>query len=300
MMPTGPDFHKELLDTMSDGVYFVNRQRKILYWNAGAHRLTGYSADEVVGRRCPEDILRHADDGGRPLCRTACPLSACIADGLAREAVVYVQHKEGRRVPMMVRVQPMRDGSGAIVGAVEIFSDGSAQNEARRTMEEMRRMAYLDVVTQLPNRRFVETSLDAAINDYAGRNKTFGVLLLDVNEFKRINDAFGHGCGDRVLREIAKTLAVSFRPTDVVGRWGGDEFVAVAHQVSRKALDALAKRCVAMIARVTIPSGAGERISLQISVGATLVQPGETRADLIGRADMLMYQSKACGFAVTG
>jgi diguanylate cyclase (GGDEF)-like protein/PAS domain S-box-containing protein len=300
MMPTGPDFHKELLDTMSDGVYFVNRERKIQYWNAGAHRLTGYSSDEVIGRRCPDDVLRHVDDGGRPLRRSACPLSACISDGRAREAVVYVQHKEGRRVPVLVRVQPMRDDTGAIVGAVEIFSDGSAQTEARRTIEEMRRIAYLDVVTQLPNRRFVEMSLDAAIDEYALRNKSFGVLLLDVNQFKQINDVYGHGCGDRVLRDAGETLVSSFRPTDVVGRWGGDEFVAVARHVSRKTLDALAKRCAATIANAAIPTGAGKQISLRISIGATLVQPGETRAELIGRADSLMYQSKSCGRAVSG
>ena len=81
-----PGFYKELLDQMSDGVYFVDRERRILYWNEGAFRLSGYKAEEMVGRLCQDDILCHVDASGRRLCHEGCPLSASVEDGGSREA----------------------------------------------------------------------------------------------------------------------------------------------------------------------------------------------------------------------
>ncbi len=293
--PSDPGFYKELLDHMSDGVYFVDRERRILYWNEGAYRLTGYTAEELLGRSCQDDILCHVDPAGRHLCKGECPLAASIADGGMHQASVFLRHKEGRRVPVMVRVQPLRDAGGAIVGAIEIFSDDSAQHEARRKTDAMNRLAFLDHMTQLPNRRFMEMSAQTALSEYGVHKDPFGVLLIDLDELKEINDAFGHSCGDRALRQVAQTLTGSLRPTDTVGRWGGDEFLAIVRNVNAEVLKCLAQRCAAMAAETSIPSNDERRISLSISVGGALADPGDTAERLIQRADKLMYQSKVNG-----
>ena len=129
VVPDNPAFYKEILDHMSDGVYFVDQERRILYWNDGARRLTGYSADELLGHRCQDDILCHIDGEGKRLCQEGCPLTASIEDGGMHQASVFLRHKQGRRVPVNVRVQPMKDAQGAVIGAIEIFSDDTAQNE---------------------------------------------------------------------------------------------------------------------------------------------------------------------------
>lgn len=220
MIPDGPGFYKELLDHLSDGVYFVDRERRILYWNEGAFRLTGYKAEELLGKCCQDDILCHVDYQGTRLCHEGCPLTATIASGEMHEATVFLRHKQGRRVPVSVRVQPIRDAGGAIIGAVEIFSDDSARNEARRMTEAMKRLAFLDHLTQLPNRRFMEMSLRTALTEYQEHKDPFGLMLIDIDGFKAINDSFGHSCGDRTLQEVALTLIGSLRPTDTLGRWG--------------------------------------------------------------------------------
>ena len=209
---------------MSDGVYFVDQERRILYWNDGARRLTGYAADELVGRRCQDDILCHIDGEGKRLCQEGCPLTASIEDGGMHQASVFLRHKQGRRVPVNVRVQPIKDAQGAVIGAIEIFSDDTAQNESRRKAEAMRRMAFIDHLTQLPNRRFLEMSVKTAHTEFTVHGDPFGLLVMDLDEFKNINDMHGHACGDRALREVGKTLLGALRPTDSVGRWGGDEF----------------------------------------------------------------------------
>ena len=295
MIPSDPKFYKELLDHMSDGVYFVDRDRRILYWNEGAFRMSGYTAQELVWRSCQDDILCHVDYEGKRLCQEGCPLSASIDDGDSHEAHVFLRHKQGRRVPVTVRVEPLRADDGEIVGAIEIFSDDSAQTEARRNIEAMKRLAFLDHLTQLPNRRFIEMSLSTALVEYQVHKDPFGVLVFDLDTFKNINDSYGHECGDRALREVAKTVVGSLRPTDIVGRWGGDEFVAILRNVDQEILTSLAKRCVLMAARISLPSSDGATIPLSISLGATLAHPGETAAELIHRADELMYQSKMSG-----
>jgi diguanylate cyclase (GGDEF)-like protein/PAS domain S-box-containing protein len=295
MNPSDLDFYKDLLDHMSDGVYFVDRDRRILYWNGGATRLSGYTSEELVGRLCNDNILCHVDYEGKKLCEDGCPLSASLGDGSSRDAHVFLQHKEGRRVPVTVRVEPMPGPDGSIIGAIEIFNDDSAQTEARRKVEGMRRLAFLDHLTQLPNRRFVAMSLDTALVEYHVHKDPFGVLAFDVDNFKAINDSFGHAFGDRALLEVAKTVVGSLRPADTVGRWGGDEFLAIVPNVNIETMRKLAERCVVMVARVSIPNSDGSAISLSISAGATLAFPGSTAEELIRRADELMYQSKASG-----
>ena len=112
MTPTEPSFYKDLLDRMSDGVFFVDQHRLIQYWNQGAFRLTGYEAQDVVGHYCHDGVLCHLDHTGHRLCDDACPLLATLNDGSLHEANIFLRHKQGRRVPVAVRVQPVRGRRG--------------------------------------------------------------------------------------------------------------------------------------------------------------------------------------------
>jgi diguanylate cyclase (GGDEF)-like protein/PAS domain S-box-containing protein len=284
-----------LLDHVGNGVYFVDRERKILYWNEGAYRLTGYKAEEVLGRHCHDHILCHVDQMGNSVCGKGCLFSACFSDGGVHKANMFLRHKQGRRVPVSVQVRPLRGADGSVVGAVEIFSDNSTEIDMHRKIEAMNRLAFLDHLTQLPNRRFMEMSLQTALSEFKVHKDPLGVLVLDLDGFKGINDSFGHACGDRALQEAAKTLIGSLRPTDIVGRWGGDEFLAIARNVNREILSELAERCVVLISETSVLRDDEKRFSLSLSVGATLSRPGESAEELFRRADGLMYQSKTAG-----
>jgi diguanylate cyclase (GGDEF)-like protein/PAS domain S-box-containing protein len=288
--------YKELLDRMSDGVYFVDRDRRILYWNEGATRLTGYKAEEVVGLYCQDNTLCHVDGAGNQLCLSGCPLSDCVEDGTPHEAEIFLRHKQGRRVPVNVCVQPIRAADGSIVGAVEIFRDNTAQIEARRKAEAMERLAFLDPLTHQPNRRFLEMSLRTALGEFQEHGDPFGVLVFDVNQFKAINDRFGHASGDRALQEVAKTLVGALRAADIVGRWAGDEFLAVAHSVTMEVLRELAARCTALVNETSFRNDSGGLEGLSISVGCALSKPGDDVESLVARADSRMYQRKRDSF----
>jgi len=204
---------------MSDGVYFVDRERRILYWSEGAYRLTGYKAEELLGKFCQDDILCHVDYAGKRLCQEDCPLAASISDGGLHEANVFLRHKQGRRVPVTVRVQPLEGADGSIIGAIEIFSDDSAQTEERRRTEAMNRLAFLDHLTQLPNRRFMEMSLHTALTEFQvhhdplqGNQRQFRPLLWRLRfagsgaDVDRIASSHGHG------RPVGRRRVFGHRP----------------------------------------------------------------------------------------
>ncbi len=115
-------FYKSVLDNLFDGVYFVDSERKITYWNKAAERITGFFEAEVVNLSCYDKILNHVDETGKQLCLNGCPLAEVLKDGNLREADVFLRHKAGHRVPVSIRITPIYDGD-RIVGAVEIFSD---------------------------------------------------------------------------------------------------------------------------------------------------------------------------------
>jgi PAS domain S-box-containing protein len=117
-----PPVHKRMLDGSYDGVYFVDRERRITYWNRGAEELTGYIASEALGRQCFDRFLQHVNDQKCALCLNGCPLVSAITDGKRRDARMYLRHKLGHFVPVFVRVAPIVNSAGHIVGAGAVLN----------------------------------------------------------------------------------------------------------------------------------------------------------------------------------
>jgi diguanylate cyclase (GGDEF)-like protein/PAS domain S-box-containing protein len=288
------DFYKRLLDNLHDGVYFVNRDREIVYWNKGAERITGYTGDEVIGSHCSDNILMHVDDQGNHLCQQGCPLLKVISSGIPEKAEVYLSHKDGYRVPVLVRATPFINGRGKIVGAVEIFSDNTEKITALQLVEELQRKVFLDPLTDLANRRYVEINLQGKYDEMSRYGWQFGVIMMDIDHFKEVNDRYGHDSGDEALKMVARTLLLSSRSSDLVGRWGGEEFIAVITNTNMQKVHAIAERCRSLVEQSGLPLEE-TTLSVTISVGATMAAPGENLESVVKRADKLLYESKVAG-----
>jgi diguanylate cyclase (GGDEF)-like protein/PAS domain S-box-containing protein len=290
-----PDFYETLLDNLYDGVYFVDRDRRITYWNRSAERITGFTRAEVMGKRCADNVLRHVDERGRSLCEGACPLSYTLKDGQFRSASVFLHHKQGHRLPVAVGVAPITDKGSKIIGAVEIFRDNSATVAALEHLKELENLAYLDALTHIANRTYLENFIVAKFNELRRQNWSFGVIFLDVDHFKQVNDTYGHQTGDEVLKMVAQTLAGNVRSFDLVGRWGGEEFLCVIVNLKEpEQLVNLAERL-----RVLVESSWFSRpdrsFRVTISLGVTMARIQDTPETLVQRADDLMYRSKESG-----
>jgi diguanylate cyclase (GGDEF)-like protein/PAS domain S-box-containing protein len=282
------------LDSLFDGVYMTDRERGITYWNQGAERITGFTAAEAIGKHCWDNILKHLDCDGTPLCHSHCTLAQTLVDGNPRETQAFLHHKLGHRVPVRIRVHPLRNASGDITGAVEVFTDNFAPQEAAERIAELERMAYLDPLTGIANRRYAEISLNLTLNEYQRYAWPFGVILMDVDRFKEINDTRGHDAGDRVLKTVAATLTGCSRPFDVISRWGGDEFLAVVKMVEGDELFRVAKKFCSLVERSDLSLLGGD-IQVTLSCGGAMVQPDDTQESILNRADNSLYSSKAAG-----
>lgn len=295
MSLSDPELFKGLLDQITDGVNVLDGELRVLYCNEAAVRLTGYRSEEVAGRTCRENGQCPIGSDGISLCKEGCFLASSVRGAAPKETGAILIHKQGWRIPVEIHVQPVRSGDGALVGTVEILVDDSARHKARRKAEAMERLAFLDPLTETPNRRFLEMALHTALREYQVTKAPFGVLFLDLDNFKSINDLFGHEFGDRALRQVARTLHGTMRPTDTVGRWGGDEFLAILREVNEDVLRRLSDRCGLNVARTSLSGEGGQPICLSISIGGTLVGPEDTVQRLIRRGDRLMYESKSNG-----
>jgi diguanylate cyclase (GGDEF)-like protein/PAS domain S-box-containing protein len=288
----GEGFYRSLIDQMSDGVYFVDRQRRISYWSGGAERLTGYAAEEVLSRRCGSTLLNHVDNEGESMCGARCPVMATMQDGRKREAHVYLRHADGHRHPVWVRTSPLYVG-GEIVGAVETFGDDTAMRTAWAEVTTLRQAAHTDDLTGLGNRRFLEGQLRSWLSDWARHDLTFGVMFADIDRFKAVNDTYGHDVGDEALALIGRTISHATRAGDVAARYGGEEFVILTH-ADADGVAAMAERMRRLIAASRL-AAARQIVEITVSIGVTMAAPGDSPETLLRRADLALYAAKQAG-----
>jgi diguanylate cyclase (GGDEF)-like protein len=218
-----------------------------------------------------------------------------MEDGNEREAEVFLHHADGHRTPVTVRATAMRDGNGNIIGAIESFSNNTDVVNTRRKLQRLHYAAMTDALTGIGNRRHLEGRLSAAIAEFKSNATIAGLLFMDVDQFKQFNDIYGHNVGDEVLRMVAKTIRHAVRASDTVGRWGGEEFIAILYDVQDQhdLLSAASKvRAQVEHSRLDID---GQGLAVTMSIGATLLRPDDTHDSFVARADALMYRSKEEG-----
>ena len=294
-MKLDQESYKNIIDNLHDGLYFVDKNRVITYWNKAAEKITGYRADEVIGKSCADNILSHVDCEGKSMCNDSCPLVSTIGDNIPREAEIYIHHKHGHMVPVSVRISTLTNEKREIIGEIELFTDISNQKANKLKVKELEKMALLDSLTQVANKNFIQREILNRFEEMKRYKMSFGILFMDVDRFKDFNDKYGNDAGDIVLRYVAKTVASNSRPFDLYGRWGGEEFIGIIHNIAGKDLINLGNRIRELIAKSYIVNNLNQTLQVTISIGATMAGEEDTIDTLIQRADKYLFKSKAAG-----
>lgn len=288
--------YQTIMEQLFEGMYFADKNKLILYWNKSAEKITGYQSAQVMGTEHCKDFLKHVDRDGNSLCARACPIDASLAAGQVCEMEVYLQHKDGYRVPVSIRTVPVTDKDQQIIGVVELFSDESRRETLVKELEDVKEMATLDKLTGLRNRGFAEIAIASRLTELQAGGLPFGLLFVDIDHFKTVNDTYGHDVGDLVLKMVAKTLINNIRQTDLAVRWGGEEMVVVlAGANMHDKLPKIAEKLRILIGQSMLSLEEGTSIRVTVSVGATLAHPADTVETLIRRGDQLMYECKKAG-----
>lgn len=268
-------FYWTLLDVLKDGVYFANKQRKVTYWNKAAEAVTGYKSAEILGKFCGDNILVHIDEEGNNLCTGTCPLARCMETGEPFEQRIFLHHKEGHRVPVLVRVTPVRGPKDEIIGAVEIFTDLSSKESFLKEIQEREQQALLSSLTGLPNKQYMETSLKLKLIEWNDFKHPFGVLRIKVNGLEEVKNKHGQDTYEKVLKTLAGTLVHNINPTDIVGEWVEGEFLGIVAHGNEKKLALKANAYRILLEKSEISKGEPP-VSLTVSVGTYMVKGGDT------------------------
>ena len=288
-------YHEDLIPYLYEGVYIVNKQRKITFWNQGSERITGYKAEEVVNSYCYHNILQHIDQQGNQLCLDGCPLQKTLEDGIINEAHVFLKHKEGYRIPVMVKTLPIYAEDDTIVAAIEVFTDERFQQSVYQENIALKDQLKTDPLTQVANRHYFDFQIAKRIEEAKQFNTTFGVLIADIDHFKHVNDTYGHLIGDEILKIVANSLISNISAHDIISRWGGEEFVGIIDTDSITQLNAICEKLRKVTAASSYQTNTNETLSVTISIGATLFHDKDNAKTLLERADVNMYEAKKSG-----
>jgi len=289
-----PGFHEALLESLHDGVYLVDRDCRIVYWNRGAERIAGHLRHEVIGRRCGEEVLSHCTALGDTLCGSNCPLAAALAHGKHRQAEAYLRHKRGHRLPVRVRASPIHDQHGAIVGAVEVFEETSPGAGLIERFKELGPFGCIDALTGLATHALTELRLKHRLEEFQAFGIPFGVLLIDIDHLKAHNLTYGYRAGDEMLRVVAESMARAVGSQAFLGRWDRELFLGILAKCDRRKLREAGERIRALVEGSSI-AWWGDRIGLTVSVGGCLVAPGDDAASLLSRAQQLLEAAQERG-----
>jgi diguanylate cyclase (GGDEF)-like protein/PAS domain S-box-containing protein len=274
------DVCRNILESLITGLCVVDMQKRVVFWSAGAERITGRLRHEVIGHSCVQEALLHCQQYGCEFCSEECPLGGAIKTARSVEASGFLHHKSGYQVPVRIRAIPVHNLHGSIIGAVETFDELEQSDYPPR---EKVLAACLDDVTGLASRPQMNSHLQDALAAFTERGAAVSVLRFRVEGLERFRAAFGPDAASSLLRVIAHSLASEIWRTDVVGRWANDEFLVILNGCNAESLPAVRERLRRILANDAIEWW-GERRSLRVSMGETTAQPGDTIGSILDRA----------------
>lgn len=286
--------YRLILDALYEGVYIVDKDRKIIYWNQGAKRITGYSSEETIGKYCHDNILNHIDVYGRQLCLDGCPLRETLVDGIARDMDSYLQHKRGHRIPVRLKAMPLYE-DGVITGTIEVFTENVESFSPHKRSDMTPSKSLKDALTGLPNKLYFEHFLNAKMNDYRILDIPFGVSIVDLDNFEGINNTFGKQLSDDLLVLLADSFRHSIRMADMIGRWQNDEFVFIFSGVTNASLNMVCEKIRVLSEGSCLRTSGFSDIDITVSIGASVVRKDDTVEKILARVSERLKKAKRKG-----
>jgi diguanylate cyclase (GGDEF)-like protein len=296
------DFAENLLEHAAAPIFVIDAEHRVIIWNRACEELTGIRAEEVKGtdghwrafyaqpRHCLADFAVSGMVEGLSAGYERHDRSTLVQEGLRAEG--WRVMVGGRRRYLSFNAAPIRNKQGQIIAAIQTLEDLTENKEAEKRLEQM---AHFDTLTNLPNRTLFFDRLDQGVAAAVRYGHTLGLLYLDLDGFKQVNDSAGHDAGDLVLAAVARRLEKCIRRSDTVARVGGDEFTVILTQVAGEAeAQMVAGRILDALA---VPVILGERtFTLGVSIGISLCPANGCDPDsLVKQADAAMYRVKGVG-----
>lgn len=284
-----PEIFKAAIDNLAVGVYMVDTNLKIVFWSRGAEKISGYLAQDVLGRHCREKLLVDLDENNPVACGEACQLTDSLRDGHIREADVLLRHRSGHRIPVHVRAIPLRDERNKIIGATECFEESRLIVPYDHYQKQNVSGGGTDKATGLLNLDTMVLRLQENLSDHLEHRLSFCVLMAQLDELKKFQQ-HGKDAVEAAHVVVAQTLNNALRPTDVVGCWHDHTFLAILKNCERPVLKRVGERVRKMESYSQVEWW-GDELSVTVSLGGTAVIEGDKVDTLVQRAQSALERS---------
>jgi diguanylate cyclase (GGDEF)-like protein/PAS domain S-box-containing protein len=279
---------RNVLEHAPSGIAVASLDGQFIEVNQSFCNLLGYTREELLQLSYIE--ITHADDRTRTLTRAKQLLDGEI--NLSQLEKLCVS-KDGRPVWVQATVSLMRDCTGAPINFIAQIEDIT---ERKRSQDEIKQLAYYDVLTGLPNRRLLLDRLNQALAQAQRYQRSLAVMFLDLDHFKEINDSLGHDAGDELLKVVAERLELCVRGGDTVSRQGGDEFVIILSEIARQQDAALvAEKILEVLSSPVTIQMHKLKITTSIGIAVYMIDSVDDAMKLLKKADIAMYQAKEAG-----
>jgi diguanylate cyclase (GGDEF)-like protein/PAS domain S-box-containing protein len=279
---------RNTLEHAQGGIGVTSVDGRFIEVNQSICKLLGYTREELLQLTFIE--VTHPDDRTK-----ARDYSKKLLDGEIESYQLekLCVRKSGLPVWVQVMVSLLRDSTGEPLNFIWQVEDIT---ERKRSQEEIRQLAYYDVLTGLPNRRLLLDRLNQALAQTQRHQRSLAVMFLDLDRFKEINDTLGHDIGDELLKVVAQRLEVCVRGGDTVSRQGGDEFVIILSEISLQQDVALvAEKILALLSTPVTIQGLRLKITTSIGIAIYTVDSADDVTSLMKKADVAMYKAKEAG-----
>lgn len=274
---------RRTLESTPIGLYAVDRDRKILLWSDGAERITGYLRQEVIGHSCKDGILIHCDHSGACLCDTNCALSAALLNGRAPEAILFLKHRHGHRVPVRVHTVAIRNGRGAVVGALQAFHEQTVVTRSVGPSGTSTLVTQTHASSVVPTRPLTVALLREALAASRAQMIGCGVACIQIARFEEFRSSHALTAANQIMDSISGTVRQMLRQADLVGRWSESQLLVVLPGCQSAALEAVATR-LARIAHQSRIRWWGDDLSANVWIGAVMAHPDESHEAVAARA----------------
>ena len=222
-----PEIYRRILESLQTGIYLVDHDQKILFWNDGAERITGHLRQDVLGRFCVEDLLGNRDGNDSFASDAADAIAAVLRDGKPVAINVSLCHKEGHRVLVRLRAVAIRNSHGTVIGAAESFEESLSVSSWDRRQGKLAVFGCIDEESGVFNREYLLFQLRENLGTFDRYRIPFSVLCIQVDQLEHFQAAHGIRAVAAIQRAVAQTLGNSLRPTDLLGRLSERTFLAV-------------------------------------------------------------------------
>ena len=278
--------YKKVIDHTDDAVLITDRAARIIEINPAFERILGYSKEEVIGQ-LPRKLKSGIHDRG-----FYDSMWKSLASRRHWSGEIWNKHQDGNHIPFWVTINGILGEDNEISHYIALYRDISNLKQAE---EKLEKLAYFDPLTGLPNRALFNDRLIQAIRDAKRSGALLGVMFVDLDRFKDVNDVLGHAMGDALLVQVAGRLSAVLRDSDTVSRLGGDEFTIILPGIkSRTDVEHIAEKIITVLKE---PFELGQsRTTIGASVGIALFPEHGMDTDKLKRsADIAMYQAKESG-----